>query len=41
MRDHLGRVIDTVLTATEMDEIKRVRAEAAELRNRANRFASV
>ncbi|WNO52379.1 FadR/GntR family transcriptional regulator [Stakelama saccharophila] len=40
MRDHLGRVIDHLLTATEIDRIERVRAEAAELRNRVSRFAT-
>ncbi|WNO54306.1 FadR/GntR family transcriptional regulator [Stakelama saccharophila] len=41
MRDHLGRVIDNLLAATEMDGIERVRAEAAELRERAGRFAAI
>ncbi|MBR0551265.1 FadR/GntR family transcriptional regulator [Stakelama marina] len=41
MRDHLGRVIDNLLTATEMDGIERVRAEAAELRSRTQRFAPI
>lgn len=41
MREHLGRVIDNLLTATEMDGIERVRAEAAELRTRADRFATM
>jgi GntR family transcriptional repressor for pyruvate dehydrogenase complex len=35
MRDHLGRVIDHLLTATELDAIDRVRRETAELRSRA------
>jgi GntR family hexuronate regulon transcriptional repressor len=38
MRDHLGRVIENLLTATELDAINRVRREAAELRNRTERF---
>lgn len=41
MRDHLGRVIENLLTATELDAINRVRREAAELRNRTQRFSAV
>lgn len=40
MRDHLGRVIDNLLTATETDAIERARAEASELRARAQRVAA-
>jgi len=40
MRDHLGRVIDNLLTATETDAIERARAEASELRARALRVAA-
>jgi GntR family transcriptional repressor for pyruvate dehydrogenase complex len=40
MRDHLGRVIDNLLTATETDAIERARAEASELRARAVRVAA-
>lgn len=38
MRDHLGRVIENLLVATEMEAMERVRAEAAELRDRARRI---
>lgn len=40
MRDHLGRVIDNLLRATELDGIRRVQAEAAELRTRTERLAA-
>jgi len=40
MRDHLGRVIDNLLRATELDGIRRVQAEAAELRTRSERLAA-
>lgn len=40
MRDHLGRVIDHLLQATELDAIQRVQREAAELRDRARRFSA-
>lgn len=40
MRDHLGRVIDNLLTATETDAIERARAETSELRARAERVAA-
>jgi GntR family transcriptional repressor for pyruvate dehydrogenase complex len=40
MRDHLGRVIENLLQATELDGIRRVQAEAAELRTRAERLAA-
>ncbi len=35
MRDHLGRVIENLLVATELDAINRVRNETARLRGRA------
>ena len=35
MRDHLGRVIENLLTVTELDAINRVRNETARLRGRA------
>lgn len=41
MRDHLGRVIENLLTATELDAINRVRREAAQLRDRTQRFSAV
>ncbi|HVI98420.1 MAG TPA: FadR/GntR family transcriptional regulator [Sphingomonas sp.] len=40
MRGHLGRVIDNLLEATELDGIRRVQAEAAELRTRAERLTA-
>jgi GntR family transcriptional regulator, hexuronate regulon transcriptional repressor len=41
MRDHLGRVVENLLVATEMEAMERVKAEAAELRDRARRFAAM
>jgi GntR family transcriptional repressor for pyruvate dehydrogenase complex len=38
MRRHLGRVIEHLLEATQHDALERMRAEAAQLRDRANRF---
>ena len=35
MRDHLGRVIENLLTVTELDAINRVRDETARLRDKA------
>jgi GntR family transcriptional repressor for pyruvate dehydrogenase complex len=39
MRDHLGRVVENLLKATELDGIRRVQSEAAALRTRAERLA--
>jgi GntR family transcriptional repressor for pyruvate dehydrogenase complex len=41
MRRHLGRVIEHLLEATQNDALERVRAEAAQLRDRADRFAAI
>lgn len=41
MRDHLGRVIENILTATELDEMDRVRRQNAELRSRAHHRTAV
>jgi GntR family hexuronate regulon transcriptional repressor len=41
MRDHLGRVIENLLEATELDAMQRVQREAAELRDRTRRFSAV
>lgn len=41
MRRHLGRVIEHLLEATQNDALERVRAEAAQLRDRANRFSAI
>jgi GntR family transcriptional repressor for pyruvate dehydrogenase complex len=41
MRDHLGRVIDGLLEATEIDTMERTRAELEEKRSKLARRASI
>ncbi|MDB5458203.1 MAG: GntR domain protein [Caulobacter sp.] len=41
MREHLGRVIDNLLTATEMDAMQRARNEAAARRNELARRSAI
>lgn len=41
MRDHLGRVIENLLVATELDALDRVRRETEELRSRAQRVSLI